>query len=251
MNKKIFKISKFRGEILNWSFGIGVALMLLKFFENFGNKLSESSEVLSTSIDNMVGDRTLLLLLTTGITVCSLLMWEQLRHALLKTNHFWLQLVQIVVMVLTAFAAIVWLIPGEMFTPTGGSMTMQGGGVAASSLLTFQTRVSFLTTLFVSAANVLLGFGLVRFFTGNIRRYGVALLIVPLLDMMLSWLFGYLYTSVGGLTFQTLENYRTLMLAGQLLLQVGLYVCLRFAFTTETMEDDDENAAVLYKYKQE
>ena len=69
MNKKIFKISKFRGEILNWSFGIGVALMLLKFFENFGNKLSESSEVLSTSIDNMVGDRTLLLLLTTGITV--------------------------------------------------------------------------------------------------------------------------------------------------------------------------------------
>ena len=114
MKINIFEITKRRISILGWSVGMGIVFLLIMLSESLGNNVDgDSYDILAT---NIAGDfkTELYGLVSFAFIVCSLLTMEQLRHALYKLNHFWLQLAQIVVMVLTVLGLLVGLVPVEM-----------------------------------------------------------------------------------------------------------------------------------------
>ena len=75
--------------------------MLLQLSEKYGQHIDELTADGFSVADTASKVTPLLWLCGLLVPFCSLLAWEQLRHALLKANHYWLQLMQIVVMVLT------------------------------------------------------------------------------------------------------------------------------------------------------
>lgn len=107
MKIKTFKIASRRVAILGWSVGLGIALMVLKFFENFGEKVDVSAVDVFKVVDGATNVSPIVGAIGLGIALCQVVAWEQLRHALLKADKFWLQLAQIVVMVLTLLGAAV------------------------------------------------------------------------------------------------------------------------------------------------
>lgn len=220
MKIKIFEITERRVAILGWSVGLSIALMLLKFFENFGEKVDVSAVDVFKVVDSATNVSPIVGAIGLGIALCQVAAWEQLRYALLKADKFWLQLAQIVVMVLTLLGAVVAVMP------SGTTMTASGA-MMQTSFGAFQAALPFYNNLAIGMANLLLGAGLAMKFAGKVRLYGVALLVLPVLSLLAGEFYTYLYTSVGGLTLQTLETYRTMMLIFQFAVQAGLMVLLR------------------------
>ena len=150
---------------------------------------------------------------------------EQLRHVLLKANHYWLQLMQIVVMVLTFLGG-----SGGCYPFGYGSMvhgTSLLGGFAK-----FQLAFPFYNNMAIGIVNLCLGIGIARLFGGRVRLYGIGLAVLPVLSMLVGEFYTYLYTSVGGLTLQALDTYRITMLVVQFVLQLVLWVLMYRAFTS-------------------
>lgn len=153
------------------------------------------------------------------VPFCSLLAWEQLRHALLKANHYWLQLMQIVVMVLTFLGVVVAVIPSDTAQMVHGTSLL--GGFAK-----FQLAFPFYNNMAIGIVNLCLGIGIAQLFGGRVRLYGIGLAVLPVLSMLVGEFYTYLYTSVGGLTLQALDTYRITMLVVQFVLQLVLWVLM-------------------------
>lgn len=236
MKIKIFEITGRRVAILGWSVGLSIALMLLKFFENFGEKVDVSAVDVFKVVDSATNVSPIVGAIALGIALCQVAAWEQLRYALLKANKFWLQLAQIVAMVLTLLGAVVAVMPsGTTLTASGAMMQTSFGA--------FQAALPFYNNLTIGVANLLLGAGLAMKFAGKVRLYGVALLVLPVLSLLAGEFYTYLYTSVGGLTLQTLETYRTMMLIFQFAVQAGLMVLLRRTMSGVGESNDEINEA--------
>ncbi|MBF1386454.1 hypothetical protein [Prevotella aurantiaca] len=215
MKINIFEITKRRISILGWSVGMGIVFLLIMLSESLGNNVDgDSYDILAT---NIAGDfkTELYGLVSFAFIVCSLLTMEQLRHALYKSNRFWLQLAQIVVMVLTVLGLLVGLVPAEMID-TDAVPGVDG------TFLRFQLVLPFYINIVISLTNLFLGIGLVRCFGGRIRQYGIALAVLPVLSFLCGELYVYLYNNVGGLTLQTLSTYNTMILIFQIAIEIAL-----------------------------
>ena len=222
-----FEITKRRISILGWSVGMGVVFLLMMLSEQLGNSVdSDSYDILAT---NVAGDYKTELygLVSFAFIVCSLLTMEQLRHALYKLNRFWLQLAQIVVMVLTVLGLLVGLVPAEMID------TDAVPGVDGTFL-----RFPFYINIVISLSNLCLGIGLARRFGGRIRQYGIALAVLPVLSFLSGELYLYLYNNVGGLTLQTLSTYNTMILFFQT--AIGIALLLLLNRTMKPIEEKEE-----------
>lgn len=231
MKINIFEITKRRISILGWSVGMGIVFLLMMLSEQLGNSVdSDSYDILAT---NVAGDYKTELygLVSFAFIVCSLLTMEQLRHALYKLNRFWLQLAQIVVMVLTVLGLLVGLVPGEMID-TGAVPGVDG------TFQRFQVALPFYINIVISLSNLCLGIGLARRFGGRIRQYGIALAVLPVLSFLSGELYLYLYNNVGGLTLQTLSTYNTMILFFQTAIEIALLLLLNR--TMKPIEEKEE-----------
>lgn len=231
MKINIFEITKRRISILGWSVGMGIVFLLIMLSESLGNNVdSDSYDILAT---NIAGDfkTELYGLVSFAFVVCSLLTMEQLRHALYKLNHFWLQLAQIVIMVLTVLGLLVGLVPVEMID-TDAVPGVDG------TFQRFQNTLPFYINIVISLTNLCLGIGLVRCFGGRIRQYGIALAVLPVLSFLSGELYLYLYNNVGGLTLQTLNTYNTMMLFFQTAMEIALLLLLNR--TMKPIEEKEE-----------
>ena len=103
MKVNVFEVTSRRVAILGWSVSLCVVFMLLQLSEKYGQHIDELTADGFSVADTASKVTPLLWLCGLLVPFCSLLAWEQLRHTLLKANHYWLQLMQIVVMVLTVF----------------------------------------------------------------------------------------------------------------------------------------------------
>ncbi|WP_277064345.1 hypothetical protein [Prevotella aurantiaca] len=219
MKINIFEITKRRISILGWSVGMGIVFLLIMLSESLGNNVDgDSYDILAT---NIAGDfkTELYGLVSFAFIVCSLLTMEQLRHALYKLNHFWLQLAQIVVMVLTVLGLLIGLVPAEMID------TDSVPGVDGTFQI-FRDALPFYNNIVISLTNLYLGIGLARRFGGRIRQYGIALAVLPVLSFLSGELYLYLYNNVGGLTLQTLSTYNTMILFFQTAIEIALLLLL-------------------------
>ena len=219
MKINIFEITKRRISILGWSVGMGIVFLLIMLSESLGNNVDgDSYDILAT---NIAGDfkTELYGLVSFAFIVCSLLTMEQLRHALYKLNHFWLQLAQIVVMVLTVLGLLIGLVPAEMMD------TDSVPGVDGTFQI-FRDALPFYNNIVISLTNLYLGIGLARRFGGRIRQYGIALAVLPVLSFLSGELYLYLYNNVGGLTLQTLSTYNTMILFFQTAIEIALLLLL-------------------------
>lgn len=231
MKINIFEITKRRISILGWSVGMGIVFLLIMLSESLGNNVDgDSYDILAT---NIAGDfkTELYGLVSFAFIVCSLLTMEQLRHALYKLNHFWLQLAQIVVMVLTVLFLLVGLVPVEMID-TDAVPRVDG------AFQIFQDTLPFYINMVISLTNLCLGIGLVRRFGGRIRQYGIALAVLPVLSFLTGELYLYLYNNVGGLTLQTLSTYNTMILFFQTAIEIALLLLLNR--TMKPIEEKEE-----------
>ena len=109
----MFEVTSRRVAILGWSVSLCVVFMLLQLSEKYGQHIDELTADGFSVADTASKVTPLLWLCGLLVPFCSLLAWEQLRHALLKANHYWLQLMQIVVMVLTFLGVVVAVIPSD------------------------------------------------------------------------------------------------------------------------------------------
>lgn len=231
MKINIFEITKRRISILGWSVGMGIVFLLIMLSESLGNNVDgDSYDILAT---NIAGDfkTELYGLVSFAFIVCSLLTMEQLRHALYKLNHFWLQLAQIVVMVLTVLGLLIGLVPVEMIdidSVPGVDGTFQ----------IFRDALPFYNNIVISLTNLYLGIGLARRFGGRIRQYGIALAVLPVLSFLSGELYLYLYNNVGGLTLQTLSTYNTMILFFQTAIEIALLLLLNR--TMKPIEEKEE-----------
>ena len=219
MKINIFEITKRRISILGWSVGMGIVFLLIMLSESLGNNVDgDSYDILAT---NIAGDfkTELYGLVSFAFIVCSLLTMEQLRHALYKLNHFWLQLAQILVMVLTVLGLLIGLVPAEMID------TDSVPGVDGTFQI-FRDALPFYNNIVISLTNLYLGIGLARRFGGRIRQYGIALAVLPVLSFLSGELYLYLYNNVGGLTLQTLSTYNTMILFFQTAIEIALLLLL-------------------------
>ena len=210
MKTNAFEITPRRVAILGWSVCLCVVFLLLQFSENYGQHIDELSADGFSVASAATDVSPLLRICGVAVALCSVFPWEQLRHALLKANHYWLQLMQIVVMVLTVLGAAVAIMP------SGAT----------------QTALPFYNDMAIGVASLCLGIGIARKFGGRIRLYGIALAVLPVLSMLVGEFYTYLYTSVGGLTLPELENYRVVKLIVQLCIQVVLWVLLYRSFVS-------------------
>jgi putative membrane protein len=218
MKINAFEITPRRVAILGWSVCLCVVFLLLQFSENYGQHIDELSADGFSVASAATDVSPLLRICGVAVAICSVVAWEQLRHALLKANHYWLQLMQIVVMVLTILGAAVAIMPS--------------GATLLSSFGKFQMALPFYNDMAIGAASLCLGIGIARKFGGRIRLYGIALAVLPVLSMLVGEFYTYLYTSVGGLTLPELENYRVVKLIVQLCIQVALWVLLYRSFAS-------------------
>ncbi|WP_273534294.1 hypothetical protein [Prevotella aurantiaca] len=231
MKINIFEITKRRISILGWSVGMGIVFLLIMLSEALGNNVDgDSYDILAT---NVAGDfkTELYGLVSFAFIVCSLLTMEQLRHALYKLNHFWLQLAQIVVMVLTVLGLLIGLVPVEMIDTDAVS------GVDGTFQI-FRDALPFYNNIVISLTNLYLGIGLARRFGGRIRQYGIALAVLPVLSFLSGELYLYLYNNVGGLTLQTLSTYNTMILFFQTAIEIALLLLLNR--TMKPIEEKEE-----------
>lgn len=231
MKINIFEITKRRISILGWSVGMGIVFLLIMLSEALGNNVDgDSYDILAT---NVAGDfkTELYGLVSFAFIVCSLLTMEQLRHALYKLNHFWLQLAQIVVMVLTVLGLLIGLVPVEMIDTDAVS------GVDGTFQI-FRDALPFYNNIVISLTNLYLGIGLARRFGGRIRQYGIALAVLPVLSFLSGELYLYLYNNVGGLTLQTLSTSNTMILFFQTAIEIALLLLLNR--TMKPIEEKEE-----------
>lgn len=231
MKINIFEITKRRISILGWSVGMGIVFLLIMLSEALGNNVDgDSYDILAT---NVAGDfkTELYGLVSFAFIVCSLLTMEQLRHALYKLNHFWLQLAQIVVMVLTVLGLLIGLVPAEMID------TDSVPGVDGTFQI-FRDALPFYNNIVISLTNLYLGIGLARRFGGRIHQYGIALAVLPVLSFLSGELYLYLYNNVGGLTLQTLSTYNTMILFFQTAIEIALLLLLNR--TMKPIEEKEE-----------
>ena len=210
MKTNAFEITPRRVAILGWSVCLCVVFLLLQFSENYGQHIDELSADGFSVASAATDVSPLLRICGVAVALCSVVAWEQLRHALLKANHYWLQLMQIVVMVLTVLGAAVAIMPSGATQTAAGATLLSGFGK-------FQMALPFYNDMAIGVASLCLGIGIARKFGGRIR---------------LGEFYTYLYTSVGGLTLPELENYRVVKLIVQLCIQVALWVLLYRSFAS-------------------
>ena len=225
MKINAFEITPRRVAIFGWSVCLCVVFLLLQFSENYGQHIDELSADGFSVASAATDVSPLLRICGVAVALCSVVAWEQLRHALLKANHYWLQLMQIVVMVLTVLGAAVAIMPSGATQTAAGATLLSGFGK-------FQMALPFYNDMAVGVASLCLGIGIARKFGGRIRLYGIALAVLPVLSMLVGEFYTYLYTSVGGLTLPELENYRVVKLIVQLCIQVALWVLLYRSFAS-------------------
>lgn len=225
MKVNVFEVTSRRVAILDWSVSLCVVFMLLQLSEKYGQHIDELTADGFSVADTASKVTPLLWFCGLLVPFCSLLAWEQLRHALLKANHYWLQLMQIVVMVLTFLGVVVAVIPSDTAQMVHGTSLL--GGFAK-----FQLAFPFYNNIAIGIVNLCLGVGIARLFGGRVRLYGIGLAVLPVLSMLVGEFYTYLYTSVGGLTLQALDTYRITMLVVQFVLQLVLWVLMFRAFAS-------------------
>ena len=146
MKVNIFEVTSRRVAILGWSVSLCVVFMLLQLSEKYGQHIDELTADGFSVADTASKVTPLLWLCGLLVPFCSLLAWEQLRHALLKANHYWLQLMQIVVMVLTFLGVVVAVIPSDTAQMVHGTSLL--GGFAK-----FQLEFPFYNNMAIGIVN--------------------------------------------------------------------------------------------------
>ena len=243
-----FQISKVQNELMNWSFGIGVAMLILGFLDGFFGSGTAFQGELVAGVKRVGQSSPLSLVEDLTFCVANLLMWWVLHRCLVRRGHFGMQLALVTMMVLTALGAVIGIIPsGDVLTASGFYRQTTFGA--------FQSRFPFFNSFVVYLAGFVLGTGLIRRYGGCLRLYGWALVVFPLLDSLLQSFYVYLYTSVGGLTLNELNTYHGLAQLAQLALSIGSLALLRRSVSVDADERPDDGSdlnqhgAIQYKIK--
>lgn len=88
MKTNTFEITPRRVAIRGWSVCLCVVFLLLQFSENYGQHIDELSADGFSVASAATDVSPLLRICGVAVALCSVVAWEQLRHALLKANHY-------------------------------------------------------------------------------------------------------------------------------------------------------------------
>lgn len=234
---KQFLVNHRQQDVLNWSFGIGVAILLLGFIDSFVNTSDRVYGLFVDAISPIDMSNMVAVVKEVVMCVCTLSMWEVLRRSLYRRSHFALQLSLVVMMVLVLLGVVIATIPsGDVLTDTGV--------VRHTSFGTFKSTFPFFNHIAIYLAGVFVGVGLIRNYLGNLRFYGWALITFPVLDNLFQFGYYYLYTQVGGLTVNDLSTWNSVLQVAQFGLTLGSFCLLRFTMSSDASETNGDDSDI-------
>lgn len=227
MKKVEIKIDKIRisrafSTVLSWSLGILLAVGSLNLLNHWVGTATDADADLLSGLHVMRGLDGFETIMEALFLVCEVLILDVLRRGFVRLSRFSLQLLVVVLMVFVALngVASLW---------SSGVEVTEGANVVVSEFEGFRRNFVPLTAMVVYGAELALGGVLTVFYRGSLRLLGVALMVCPTLVLMLSGVYTYLYTEVGGLTLAELSTYYGLMRVASFVLSVLPFVLVRKA----------------------
>ena len=228
MKLKTFPVSGIQNEVLNWSMGLFLAFSAVDLIDHWTAAPNEGQSLFVEAFASMRSHTGIQIAEAVLLLATKLAMWEALRRGLKKTNHFFLQLGVILLMLLDTFMTVASCLPSTVMGTDGN--TVHAVCQSTAHLLT-QFYLSCYTVSFLIQAT--LGIGLATVFAGRIRWYGASLLLCPLLTSILNMGYLYIYNNVGGVSMPDIIKYGTIVSLAGFSLDLIPFILLRRSMCAE------------------
>lgn len=202
MKVSTFSVSNKEGEVLNWSFGLFLAISVLRLIDHWTGAPNEGQGVLTLAFATAQSTTAVQIAESFFLALTELAMFEVFRRCVNRNNHFFIHLSVIVMMVLTSLISLCSLLPRIIYGSEERITSRFNGGAAA----VFDGLVNSCTTVFFFV-EIFLSFLLIRKFAGKLRLYGASLIGCRVLTALLSLVYLCIYTYVGGVTMTEITTY--------------------------------------------
>lgn len=242
MKLKKFCVSEVQNEVLNWGVGLFLAFSVVNLIDHWTGMPNEGQNVLTQAFSTVQSTTGIQIAESILLMLTKLTLWEVFRRCLNKSKHFILQLAVVVMMVLTGLSVLAGAYSSAFSEPLQNTLFQ----VSQTDVLIH--RFCTYSNLFVFLAEIFLGIGLIRKFSGSIRNYGLALLGAPVLSQVSDLIFYYIYNNVGGVSMNTIQTLGVMTTIFGFVLSVIPFIMLRLSMSTDIPEEDGDGSD-LNQYK--
>ncbi|GAB6983438.1 hypothetical protein [Prevotella dentasini] len=229
MKLERFRVSPKADETMNWALGIALAAYALSFLDNYFSPANDGQEPLVQLFASAVNPDVLSIVEMVLKLGGTLVIMENLRRCLVREGRYFLQLAVVLLMVLMTLLGVVGCLPD-------GTVMDAEGTVSQTALGVFQNRFFFWDSVAIFLNEVFLGVGLMRFYAGLIRLYGLSLFCAPLLAQLGSFGVYYVYTEVGGVTMNTIQTLASINNYASVVLAVLPLVLMRLSMQVQDVD---------------
>lgn len=222
---KKFTISSIQNEVLNWAFGLFLAFSAVSMIDHWTGTPSDNQNPFTAVFESLQSLSGIQIAEAVLLLCTQLVMWELMRRQLNKLGHFFLQLSVLVVMVLSVLSTAASCYPVSQPNPE----LMQP---ISQTELVIRNFIGY-SDLVVWFINLFLGIGIARKFRGSVRLYGLSLFLAPLVSLLSTETYTYIYNNVGGVTQTDIITYGTIATLITFVMGLLPFVMQRVAMKSE------------------